>query len=366
MSTLRVNTIDNLSGAGLANQIFYRDSNNVVSGSNNLTFDGTNLYIRGNIVGSSPNIIINGAMEVDQHNAYQPVSLNNSSARVCDRWTASAAGGLNTGTATAQSIGDAPPGFVTSLKYTVVNAKIPTTDNSFIIYQFLEGITLVDFAFGTPSAQPISLSFWVKSSLTGNFSGHVRTNITLFSPGFPPEGWRTYIFTYTIDAPNTWEYKTITIPGDTSLVPSYSNGIGMTVLFDLGSGPTWIAPANNTWLPNNYLRSANSINLISTPGATFQVTGVQLEKASVATPFKRRLWMEELDLCQRYYVKTGGSTVVFNGNLYTSVQFPRTMRATPDLTLSAAGIYGLSVDANGFHAITSITTGSSYIANADI
>lgn len=366
MSTLRVNTIDNLSGAGLANQIFYRDSNNVVSGSNNLTFDGTNLYIRGNIVGSSPNLIINGAMEVDQFNGYQPVSFNNSGGRVCDRWAASAAGGVNTGTATAQSIGDAPPGFVTSLKYTVVNAKIPTTDDNFIIYQLIEGITLVDFAFGTPSAQPISLSFWVKSSLTGNFSGHVRTNITLFSPGFPPEGWRSYIFTYTINAPNTWEYKTITIPGDTSLVPSYGNGAGMTVLFDLGSGSTFTAPADNAWLPNNYHRSANSINLISTPGATFQVTGVQIEKGSVATPFKRRLWMEELDLCQRYYVKTGGSTVVFNPNLWTSAQFPRTMRATPLLTLSAPGIYSSSVDQNGFHAITTITTASSYIANADL
>jgi hypothetical protein len=233
-------------------------------------------------------------MEIDQRNAGGSVTLNNTNLYTVDRWQAAAIGGSGTGTATAQRVADAPAGFVYSLKYTVTNAKTPAASDNFWIYQPVEGQNIIDFAFGTASAKTITLSFWVKSSLTGTFSGFLRaqTAVPLY---------RSYVFNYTINSTNTWQYVTVTAAGDTGQVPALDNTCGISVLFDLGSGSNYQTSTLNSWQTGNYYRSTSSTNLISTNGATFQVTGVQLELGSTATPFERRSIGQELAFCQRYY-----------------------------------------------------------------
>jgi hypothetical protein len=239
--------------------------------------------------------MINSAMEIDQRNAGSSVTLNNAGAFTVDRWQAAAVGGSGTGTATAQRVVDAPSGFTYSLKYTVTNAKTPSSGDQFYIYQPLEGQNITDFAYGTASAKTVALSFQVKSSLTGTFSARLRS--------YNGSTSRSYVFNYTINSANTWQYVTITAPGDAGQVPSTDNTLGYDVLFDLGSGSTYQTSTLNAWQTGNYYRSTTSTNLIATNGATFYLTGVQLEIGTTATPFERRSYGAELSLCQRYCQK---------------------------------------------------------------
>jgi hypothetical protein len=339
-SQLRVNTITSTTGVGT-----------VTLGSGGVSFSGTPTFndvtlssINGNAISGTRNRVINSAMEIDQRNAGASVSLNNSGLYPVDRWIAVAQGGSGTGTATAQRVADAPAGFLYSLKYTVTNSKAPTAGDGFYIYQPIEGQNIIDFAFGTASAKTVTLSFWVKSSLIGTFCGFLRSQTAV-------PVYRSYVFNYTINSANTWEYKTITVTGDAGMVPSLDNTTGIGVLFDLGSGNTYQTSTLNTWQTGNFYRSTSSTNLISTNGATWQVTGVQLEAGTVATPFERRSIGQEIALCQRYYyqvIVTLGSGVggswsypmrqrnfgAGTGELNGGSVHPVTMRTSPTMTYS--------------------------------
>lgn len=307
-SEIRVNRIVNTAGIGTAvtfdspirvNQIGSASSTAPIS----FTSDVAVTTLNGGPISGARNRLNNADMRIDQRNAGAAISLNNNGAFSVDRWLVAAQGGAGTGTASVQRVVDAPPGFVYSLRYTVTNAKTPAASDAFYIYQPIEGQNIQDFAYGTSSAKTVTLSFWVKSSLSGIFSGFLRTQTAV-------PVYRSYVFNYTINSPNVWEYKTITILGDNGMIPALDNTGGMGVLFDMGSGSTAQTSILNSWQSGNFYKSTGSVSLISTNSATFQVTGVQLELGSTASAFETRLFNQELDLCQRYYEKSYNIDVV--------------------------------------------------------
>jgi hypothetical protein len=240
------------------------------------------------------NRIINGDMRIDQRNAGASLTVNTGNQNFSvDRWWGQ--GTASSGVFTMQRSSVAPAGFSNSLLVTVTTADSSLAANDlYDIAQFIEGFNVSDLGFGTASAQTITLSFWVRSSVTGTYGGALGNNAAT----------RGYPFTYSISAANTWEYKTVTIAGDTSGTWTTDNTIGLRVYFGLGVGSTFSGTAGS-WSSSFPLSATGATNLMATSGATFYLTGVQLEVGTVATPFERRLFGQELALCQRYYERFG-------------------------------------------------------------
>jgi len=278
----------------------------ILDGTNGTTFnDGSNQP-----AAASPyvlkNKIINGDCRIDQRNAGASTTPTGSGSGTytLDRWCYQAA---QTGKATVQQNAGAvtpPTGFTNYAGITSTSAYSVLTGDYFHLYQAIEGFNIADLAWGTANAQTITISFWVRSSLTGTFGGALRNSGTT----------RSYPFTYTISVANTWEQKTITIAGDTSGTWLTTNGVGIYVGFNLGSGATYSGTAN-AWGAGNYTSATGATSVVGTNGATFYITGVQLEIGSTATPFERRQFGQELALCQRYYFKLLNTG---SGNLYVS------------------------------------------------
>jgi hypothetical protein len=243
----------------------------------NLGADTTNLedissaYSAGAL--SNRNKLLNGSMTIDQRNAGASVAfpVGTSEAFPVDRWRCQNADG--TSAYSAQRVAEAPAGFLNSLKITTTTAAAVTAADSKHMWIPLEGFDVADLGFGTADAKTVTLSFWVRSSVAGNHGA------ALSNAGAA----RAYAFLYNIAQANTWEYKTVTIPGDTAGTWAKDNSAGMRVNFNIGSGSDYIATAAATW----------------------QITGVQLEAGDTATPFEHRSYGQELALCQRYYWKIG-------------------------------------------------------------
>jgi hypothetical protein len=258
----------------------------------------------GSTVGSGwsgfKNRIINGAMMIDQRNAGASVSVT-SLVYTLDRWS----GWCNNGSAnaTVAQSSTAPAGFVNSLLFTNVTGVTVGSSDRAQLAQNIEGLNVADLGWGTANAQPVTLSFWVRSSLTGTFGGSLANNAAD----------RSYPFSYTISAANTWEQKSITIAGDTTGTWLTTNGVGIRLDFDLGCGSSLKGTAGS-WASADYRGATGSVNLTATSGATFYITGVQLEKGSTATSFDYRPYSAELAMCQRYYEKTYSTTVASGSN----------------------------------------------------
>jgi hypothetical protein len=305
---------------------------NTVAVTGNATFSNT-VAVGGNYITpytGFKNRIINGAMVIDQRNAGASVTpTNGASTYTLDRWSiyVNQASKL-----TAQQSTTVPStGFINSLLVTSSSAYSVLTGDDFELRQFIEGYNTADLGFGTAGASTVTLSFWVRSSLTGTFGGAIRNSAND----------RSYVFSYTISSANTWEQKTVTIAGDTSGTWLTTNGRGMAVIFSLGAGSTFLKAAGS-WGAGEYAGVTGQTNLVGTNGATFYITGVQLEKGSTATSFDYRPYGTELQLCQRYYQVAGdannripafcgNSTNVFSQNLLVCP-----MRAQPSLTLTGA------------------------------
>ena len=232
------------------------------------------------------NRIINGAMMIDQRNAGASVTPTNATYAI-DRFINNL---TQTSKLSVQQSSTAPAGFTNSMLVTSLSAYSITSTDNFQFEQRIEGLNCGDLAWGTASASAVTLSFWVRSSLTGTFGGSLRNNA----------GDRSYPFSYTINAANTWEQKTISIAGDTSGTWLTTNGVGIRVGFSLGTGST-LAGAAGSWAGANYLGATGATSVVGTNGATFYITGVQLEKGSTATSFDYRPYSTELALCQRYF-----------------------------------------------------------------
>jgi hypothetical protein len=278
------------------------------------------------------NRIINGDMRIDQRNAGASVTPT-ANAYTLDRWIA----GLNVSSKfSVQRSTTAPTGFVNSVLITSTSAYSVLSADRFAFTQLIEGFNTADLAWGTASAKTVTLSFWVRSSLTGTFGGALQNNASD----------RSYPFTFTINAANTFEYKTVTIAGDTTGTWLTDNQIGIGVRFSLGTGTTYSGTAG-AWAGADYRSATGAVSLVGTNGATLYITGVQFEVGSVATPFERRDYGRELILCQRYYYQFDAS----GGNLSAipcwsqtanttncRMMVPVTMRTA--LTASFAGTYG--------------------------
>jgi hypothetical protein len=203
--------------------------------------------------------------------------------------------------------------------------------------QIIEGFNVSDFAGGTANAATVTFSFWVKSSLTGTFGGYLSSG---------DEG-RVYVFQYTINAASTWEQKTVTVTLPSSGTWATNSDAGFRTFFSLGAGSNSINTAN-TWLTSYAQQASGNVNVINTLSATWQITGVQLEAGSVATPFERRDYGRELIMCQRYFelmdYSDTGSGAVCNASLWTtsdfwgSVQYKTNKRATPTITYAGTVI----------------------------
>jgi hypothetical protein len=280
--------------------------------------------------GSNKNRIINGAMTVDQRNAGASVSVSTTSdVYTVDRWAA--AGQSADGVFTVQQDTTVPAGFNKSMKITVTTADTSIGSSQYyLMQQMIEGFNIADLNWGTANAKTVTLSFWVRSSVTGTFGGSLRN--ASFN--------RNYPFTYTISAANTFEYKTITIAGDTSGTWATDNTTGVRITWSLGDGSSRLGTAG-AWAAGNISGATGQTNLIATNGATFYITGVQLEVGTQATGFEYRQYGQELALCQRYYQRVSGFSVVgFNTTtLSGSFAFPQ-MRASP--TISASGALEVS------------------------
>jgi hypothetical protein len=275
---------------------------------------------------SFKNRIINGAMVIDQRNNGASVTNAAGGVYTLDRWNAF--GSQASKYTIQQNAGSVTPpsGFKNYIGITSSSAYTVGASESFSIRQYIEGLNIYDLAWGTASAHTVTLSFWVRSSLTGSFGGCVYNGTTD----------RFYPFTYTISAANTWEKESVTIAGDTSGTWATTNGLGLAVQFSLGAGSSLSGTAG-AWTGTGTLQPTGSTSVVGTSGATFYVTGVQLEKGSTATAFDYRPY--ELQLCQRYYYKTfpgainiqlGTSGWVVNSTTAAIAGgFPVTMRIAP-------------------------------------
>ena len=239
------------------------------------------------------NRIINGAMVIDQRNAGASVTPTTNQYLV-DRWQAVLS---QASKYTAQQSSTAPTGFVNSLKITSSSAYSLLAGDFFQIQSRIEGYNTSDLGFGTASAATVTLSFWVQSSLTGSFGLFLVNDA----------GNRLYGTSYTINAANTWEQKTITIAGDTSGTWATTNSTGIRIAWSLGYGSTYTGITPNVWGNSGLFVPSGCVNVLGTSGATFYITGVQLEKGSTATSFDYRPYGTELALCQRYYYRINPS-----------------------------------------------------------
>jgi hypothetical protein len=247
------------------------------------------------------NRIINGDMRIDQRYAGAAYTNLGGNFYVLDRWSTFEAG-VASGKFTVQQNAGAvtpPVGFSNYIGITSQSAYSVAAGDIQSLRQTIEGFNTADLAWGTANAKTVTISFWVRSSLTGTFGGVLSNGAINYS----------YPFTYTISAANTWEYETVTIAGPTAGTWNTTNGSGITLQFVIGTGTTYQGAAGS-WSANGYYGVTGAVNVTGTNGATLYITGVQLEVGSTATPFERRLYGQELNNCKRYYEKSYDYSVV--------------------------------------------------------
>ena len=311
------------------------------------------------------NRIINGAMVIDQRNAGASVTPINGQYTL-DRWQFQLS---QASKFTAQQNAGAvtpPVGFKTYLGVTSSSAYSVLTGDYFALDQYIEGFNFADMGWGTASAATVTLSFWVRSSLTGTFGG------SLFNSAFN----RSYPFSYTISAANTWEQKTVTIAGDTSGTwVGSTNGIGVGVTFGLGVGTTYSGTAG-AWTGSGLFSATGATSVVGTSGATFYITGVQLEKGSTATAFDYRPYGTELALCQRYLPAFMMAGIVGAGGVVrtltmaaVNVPFPVQTRVAPTgiTTNTSTAVNYAGIATGGFdYANMAITFSSASNMNSNL
>jgi hypothetical protein len=318
------------------------------------------------------NRIINGAMGIDQRNAGASITFNDGVFPV-DRWntvaTQSSKGTIqqNAGAVTP------PAGFTNYLGFTSSSAYSVLTGDAFAIQHRIEGLNVSDLGWGSANAQTGILSFWVRSSLTGTFGGSVSNSAQN----------RSYPFTYTITAANTWELETVTIPGDTSGTWLTTNGIGARLNLGLGAGATFSGTAG-AWNSSTTFSATGATSVVGTNGATFYATGAQFEKGSTATSFDYRPYGTELALCQRYYEKSFAIETAPANGVYSmgyigyvcfadqwvfaipTILFKTTKRATPAIAFFGTSTNTWQINDNSNNWINYAAVGTGFQASIGI
>jgi len=340
MSTIKVNSIKNTSTD---------DGGIAIDNSGHVQIDGQQLPTTGAL--SNRNMLINGNHDVNQRDQGSFTPTHNDFCS--DRWRMELS---DASKYTAEQSSTSPDGYRKSLKITSSSAFTPASDDYFLVTQDIEGFNSAPAAFGSSAAKSVTLSFWVRSSLTGTFACAIRNS------GFN----RTHIKEYTISTADTWEHKTLTFPGITDGTWNTGSTVGIRVHWSLGAGSDFHGAADTTLSTNDFATSS-STNVVATNGATWFMTGAQFELGATATPFEHRSYGDELARCQRYYYRhnvtsnlTGGG-----GGYYTTTAgrvwnpLPVTMRAAPtlvveDLTYDRIG--------NGAVTATSNTNGNTSVS----
>ena len=314
------------------------------------------------------NLIINGDMRIDQRNAGASVTPSNQ-AYGLDRWKNEL---TQASKFSIQQVTDAPQGAINSLKITSLSAYSVISTDQFNIGNYIEGKMISHLDWGSSNAKTVTLSFWVKSSLTGTFSGALNN----------ASGNRSYVFEYTILSANTWEQKSITIAGETTGTWLTDNGVGIRVCFSLGCGST-ITGTANTWTGSFLQQATGATSLLATNGATLQLSLVQLEVGDTATPFEHRPYDMEFQRCIRYFRTVGDGIIgraISATNIYFSHHFETPMRTIPAMSLATTSIrfgnlYSYDVTSSGatvglprcsVNAVVGWVTGFSGITVADM
>jgi hypothetical protein len=290
------------------------------------------------------NRIINGAMVIDQRNAGASVTPTNGQYTV-DRWQAVLSQASKFSVQQNAGSVTLPAGFTNYLGITSTSAYTVGSSELFNLVHSIEAFNFNDFDWGTANAKTVTISFWVRSSLTGTFGGALNNG----------SANRFYPFSYTISAANTWEQKSVTIAGDTSGTWAGTNGAGLQIRFGLGVGST-VSGTAGSWSGSTYYSTTGATSVVGTNGATFYITGVQLEVGSSATGFEYVNYQTSLANCQRYCRTIGADSgtdkaqfsgvAYLNNTIIGSYTFP-TMRSTPTATI----LFATSID-----VVTSVVT----------
>ena len=314
-----------------------RDLGKIISGNFDVPASSLDNVTRSNISDlgtgalSNRNLIINGAMQVAQRGT--SVSTSSTGYKTVDRFYIEANGSTPTVTM-SQDTASTPDTFTQALKLQVTST---TTPSGFNIAQKIEGYNFSSAGFGKTTAKNITLSFWVRSSITGTYSTAAMNSTAN----------RSYVSEYTINTADTWEKKTITIDGDTTGTWPSTSGMSLQLFFCLDNdGGSYTTSTIGSWIASNkYAGSTNQVNWAGTNGATFYITGVQLEVGDTATPFEHRSYGDELARCLRYYQSIVGlDTGPFEMSCYRqgtnsyigNVPYKSIMRITP----SSSVVYG--------------------------
>jgi len=282
---------------------------------------------------SNRNLIINGAMGVSQRGT-SAVTASGSGTFSLDRFKAfqNGDGGFDVSQSTV-----APTGFNNSLKVDVTGADASIDAGAYkLLYYNFEGQDMSHLEWGTSNAKTITLSFWVRSTTTGNHSVGIRGG---------DASYNSYMTTYNIAVANTWEYKTVNIPGDTTASFTYDtdNTLWGVLVFSFATGSTYTVSSNNTFHAGNFIQATGAVNLFSSASNDWYITGLQIEVGEQATPFEHRSFGDELARCQRYFFQLtdissdGAGTFGQRYNNDTAkrtieIQYPTTMRTSPTLT----------------------------------
>ena len=295
---------------------------------------------------AAENIIINGAMDVSQEFG-ATAQTSKTSGYIVDQFHFDAVGAA---VATLQQVADAPPGFEHSLKVSITTADAAIAAGDYVqVYTAIEGYRVDRLGFGAAGAQSLGFSFWVKAHRTGTYSGAINGATST----------RSYPFEYTVNVADTWEYKTVVIPGDTTGTYDAANGVAFYIIWVMAVGSTFAGTAN-AWAAADRKGTTNQVNGVAATTDTFQLSGVSLLESGVPVAQElsalcARLFMEEWDLCQRYYGKsydytialgsasTNGAVGVVLSNFASStytfgnmVWYKTRMRAAPTMTIYAS------------------------------
>ena len=305
------------------------------SGQLSFSTDPTLTSLNGGPLAGTRNRIINGDMRIDQRNAGASVTPSTLySTYTLDRWnTIYSVGSKFSVQQNAGSV-TPPSGFQNYLGVTSLSSYTPGTSETFQLLQSIEGYNVSDLNWGASGATSVVLSFWVRTSLTGTFG------LSLLNNG----NTRSYTVGYTVNAANTWEYKTIIVPGDTAGTWNKTNSAGIAVQFSLGASSSSLG-TNGAWSGSGLFGVTGQNTIVGTNGATFYITGVQLEPGSTATPFERRSYGQELALCQRYFF-AGRLFIPPTGSLQ-NVPLPVSMRTTMNFAVILGGGAGFSIADGG-------------------
>ena len=301
------------------------------------------------------NLIINGAMQVAQRGT-QVTGVTSGGYVTVDRFTTTF-GSL--GTWTIDQSTDSPNGFSNSLKITNTTADAsPASGDYALVEHKIEGQNLQGLGYGSADAKPLTLSFWVKSNKTGSASVELRQ---------PNNSNKLFSAAYSISSADTWEHKTVSIPSDTAGVINNDNGAGFNIVWWLNSGSTYTGgSAASTWSTmDNTKRNFSNLGVGGATSDYFQITGVQLEVGSAATPFEHRSYGDELAKCQRYYQlfdSVAGEAYPTGGVgawAFSGINFIQAMRDVPTVTLGTVGT-NFNTTSDNFTYIVPTARGCTY------